>query len=201
MMKFKYFKNPELYVGLRASETICDTCGQSKRCFEAEGFYGIHNLRSICPECLGSGKLMGSGAFTCIGDSENLVEQLTQLNPGLTADEIQAIAKQKTIELENTNPSLVTWQEWPWPCADGDYCKFIGYGSKPFYISLAQGMPVEAFFKASFHEPESWHEDQWTDEVPDKLIKDYEDSSQYGTLFYVFKSLHSDKIITTWDSD
>ena len=200
-MTFKYFDNPELFVGFRDTETICDTCGQSKLCFDAESFYGSEDLTSICPECLSSGKLIDIDSYTCDGDIKNLVGQLKQLNPSLANDEIQEIAEQKTIELEKTTPHLITWQDWSWPCAEGDYCKFIGYGSKPFYKNLAKDISVEEFFKASFYEPEFYNDGLWTDALPDKLIKDYKDSSQYGTLFYVFKSLNSDKIITTWDCD
>lgn len=200
-MTFKYFDNPELFVGLRDTETICDTCRQSKLCFDAEAFYGSDDLTSVCPECLESGKLADKDAFTCEGDIENLIEQLTQLNPSLTDDEIQEIAEQKTFELEKTTPHLITWQDWSWPCADGDYCKFIGYGSKPFYTNLAKDIPVEEFFKNSFYKPEFYNDDLWTDALPVKLIKDYKDSSQYGTLFYVFQSLNSDKIITISDGD
>ena len=124
---------------------------------------------------------------------------MKQLNPLSTDIDLQEIAKQKTSELEKTTPKLITWQDWSWPCSDGDYCKFIGYGSKPFYKDLAKGNPVEEFFKTSFYDSEFYDDDLWKDALSDKLIKDYNDSSQYGTLFYVFKSLNSDKIITTWD--
>ena len=200
-MTFKYFDKPEFFIGLRDTETICDICEQSKFCFDAEGFYGSDDLTSICPECLASGKLIDINSFTCNGDVKNLVDQLKQLNPNLTENEIQEIAKQKTIELEKTTPHLITWQEWSWPCSGGDYCKFIGYGSKPFYKDLAKDIPVEDFFKNSFYKAEFYNDDLWTEAVPDKLVKDYKDSSQYGTLFYVFKSLNSDKILTTWDCD
>jgi len=200
-MSFKYFDSPELFVGFRDTETVCDTCGQSKLCFDAEGFYGSDDLTSVCPECLASGKLIDKDTFTCEGDFKNLVGQLKQLNLNLTDEEIHEIAKQKTIELEKTTPHLITWQDWSWPCAEGDYCKFIGYGSKPFYKKLAKDISVEDFFKDSFYEPDFYSEDLWTDTLPDKIIKDYKDSSQYGTLFYVFKSLNSDKILTIWDCD
>lgn len=167
-MTFKYFDNPELYVGLCDTETICDTCGQTKLCFDAEAFYGSADLTFICPNCSESGKLINIDAFTCEGDIINLIEQLKQLNPSFTDDEIQKIANQKTIELEKTTPHLMTWQDWNWPAVDGDYCKFIGYGSKPFYSNLAKDIPVEEFFKASFYEPEFYNESLWTDELPDK---------------------------------
>ena len=200
-MTFKYFDSSELFVELRDTKTICDTCGQSKFCFDAEVFYGSDDLTSVCPECLAIGKLIDINSFTCDGDNKKLVIQLKQLNPSLTHNEIEEIAKQKTTELEKTTPQLITWQDWSWPCSDGDYCKFIGYGSKPFYTDLANDNSVEEFFKDTFYEPEFYNDDLWTDAVPDELINDYNDSSQYGTLFYVFKSLNSDKIITTWDCD
>ena len=200
-MIFKYFDKPELFVGFRDTETNCDICTQKKFCFDAEGFYGRDELFSICPECLINGKLIDINSFTCEGDFLNLVQQLKHLNPSFTDTEIQEIAKQKTIELEKTTPQLITWQNWCWPCSEGDYCKFIGYGSKPFYQELAKDIPVKDFFKDSFYEGEIYFDDLWTDVVPDVLVKDYEDSDQYGTLFYVFKSLNSDKIITRWDCD
>lgn len=200
-MTFKYFDKPELFVGLRETKTICDTCGQEKVCFDAEAFYGTDDLTSICPDCLASGQLIHKNAFTCDGDIEELKQQIKRLNPDLTNDEIQNIADQKTIELVTTTPHLVTWQDWQWPCADGDYCRFIGYGSKPFYKELAKQIPVEEFFKDSFYDIESYIDYLWKDVVPDKEIKNYNDSNMYGALFYVFKSLNSDKIITIWDSN
>ncbi|EDM37870.1 hypothetical protein PBAL39_15634 [Pedobacter sp. BAL39] len=200
-MKFKYFESPELYVGCRETEVTCDICRQRKICFNGESFFGTQKLRSICPECLGSGKLNDLDSFTCDGDLKNLKGQLRELHPNLTDEEIHQIAGQKSFELEKTTPHLITWQDWSWPCADGDYCKFIGYGSKPLYKSLAKDITVEEFFKNSFYEPESYYDGLWTDAVPEQSIQHYEESNQYSTLFYVFKSLHSDSIITIWDCD
>ena len=198
-MTFKYFDKPEIFVGLRELETICDTCGQNKLCYDAESFYGSDDLTSICPDCLASGLLVERDAFTCSGDIQNLKKQLKLQNPDLADNRIQEIANDKTIELEKTTPHLVTWQDWSWPCVDGDYCKFIGYGSKPLYKELAKGEPVEEFFRNSFYDTGLYNEDLWAGSVPDKSIKNYNDSNQHGTLFYVFKSLNSDKIITIWD--
>lgn len=200
-MKFKYFEYPELFVGFRDTEVTCDICRQRKMCFNAESFYGTLKLSSICAECLGSGKLNELDSFTCDGDIQKLMGQLRKLNPSFTDEEIKQSAKQKSFELEKTTPHLITWQDWSWPSAEGDYCKFIGYGSKPFYNHLAKNLSVIEFFKNSFYDPESYHDELWTDAVPDISIKHYDDSNQYSTLFYVFKSLHSDRIITIWDCD
>lgn len=139
--------------------------------------------------------------FTCCGDVEELKRQLKVLNPTLSELEIEHIGQQKTTELEKTTPKLITWQDWNWPCADGDYCKFIGFGSKPFYKNLATNLPTEDFFKNSFYDNDSDIDYLWKEALPDKEIKNYEDSNNYGTLFYVFKSLNSDKILTIWDCD
>ena len=198
-MKFKYFEKPEIFVGFRETETTCDICRQTKLCFDAELFYGSHDLTSICPDCLSSGLLVNKDAFTCSGDIQNLKKQLKHQNANFTDNQIQEIANTKTVELEKTTPHLITWQDWSWPCADGDYCRFIGYGSKPLYREFAKDKPVEEFFKATFYDTTLYNDELWTESVPDKAIKNYSDSNEHGTLFYVFKSLNSDKIITVWD--
>ena len=197
-MIFKHFDHPEFFTGLKEPETNCDICRQNKLCFDAELFYGADNLASVCPECLASGQLKKKDVFTCIGDKVQLSKQIRRLNPALGESEIENIVKQKTIELEKTTPRLLTWQDWNWPCAEGDYCKFIGYGSKPFYKELAKEIPTQDFFRSSFYELDSYNDDLWSI-LPESKIKTYHDSNQYSTLFYVFKSLNSDKIVTIWD--
>lgn len=201
-MTFKYFDRPEIFTGLRDDVTTCDTCGEEKHCFDAELFVGGEDITSICPDCLASGQLRDRDIFTCDGDISELKRQLKILNPTLTELQIDETAKQKTTELEKTTPHLVTWQDWQWPCADGDYCKFIGYGSRPFYNSLATTTTGEDLFKNSFYynlKDDSDIDYLWQDVLPEKEVKDYNDSNKLATLFYVFKSLHSDTIITIWE--
>ena len=200
-MTFKYYDKPEVFTGFRDKETTCNICEQERICFEAEGFQGTEDLESVCPDCLSSGRLNDKDVFTCQGDFEELKRQLKVLNPTLAELEIENIAQQKTTELEKTTPHLITWQDWMWPCADGDYCKFIGFGSKPLYKSLATNLDTEDFFKNTFYENDSYIDYLWKEALPNKEIKNYEDSNKYGTLFYVFKSLNSDKILTIWDCD
>lgn len=200
-MTFKYFDRPELFAVLRDTETTCDTCGQERICFDAEAFYGTDDLNSVCLDCLSSGELKGKDVFTCNGDIEKLKRQLKALNPTFDDLEIESIAQQKTTELEKITPYLITWQDWLWPCVDGDYCKFIGFGSKPFYKKLSPNLQTEDFFKNSFYDNKSDTDYLWREALPDKEIKNYKDSNKYGTLFYVFKSINSDKILTIWDCD
>jgi uncharacterized protein CbrC (UPF0167 family) len=151
--------------------------------------------------CLSNGLLNDKDVFTCEGDIEELKRQLKVLNPTLDYLEIESVAQQKTKELEKTTPHLITWQDWSWPCADGDYCKFVGFGSKPLYRNLAADLQTEDFFKNSFYDKDSDTEYLWKEALPDKEIRNYEDSNKYGTLFYIFKSLNSNKILTVWDCD
>lgn len=199
MIEFKYFDKPEIFIGLKENPTICDTCQELKLCFDAEAFYGTDTLIAIYSECLANGKLLDKDVFTCKGDIEELKEQLVRLKPRLTTQEIEKIAIQKTIELEKMTPYLITWQDWAWPCADGDYCKFIGYGSKPLYQKLAKGIPPEDFFRNSFYNSDTYIDYLWEEVVPQKLINSFEESNHYSSIFYVFKSLNSDEIITVWD--
>lgn len=201
-MTFKHFDRPEIFTGLREIETTCDTCQQEKLCFDAEAFLGGDEITSICPDCLASGQLHERDIFTCDGDIAELKRQLKNLNSSLTDLQIDDIANQKTIVLEKTTPPLVTWQDWGWPCTDGDYCQFIGYGSRPFYNSLATTLTGEEIFKNSFYynlKNDSDIDYLWHDVLPEKEVKDYNESSRMATLFYVFKSLNSDTIITIWD--
>lgn len=87
------------------------------------------------------------------------------------------------------------------PCEDADYCRFTGYSSKPFYKELAKQIPVEDFFSRFVLRYRIIHGLLWIDVVPNNDIKNYNDSNMYGALFYVFKSLNSNKISTIWDSN
>ena len=201
-MIFKYFDSPEILTGLLNNKTRCNSCEKEEFCFDAELFYGEEKITSICPECLASGVLVDRDIYTCDGDIKELKRQLKKINPTLTEIEVEELARQKTQVLEKTTPYLVAWQEWNWPCADGDYCKFIGYGSRPFYEVLATKISSKRLFSNSFYynlKAKSDIDYLWTEVLSEKEIKDYNESNEYGMLFYVFRSLNSDKIITIWD--
>jgi len=202
-MNFKYFDKPQLFTSFTDKETECGICGKKTKCLDATLFYGTAELAAICPQCLSEGKLYELDIYTCEGDIEELENQLKKIKPGSNTAEIEKLAKEKTTELEKTTPHLITWQDWPWPCADGDYCRFIGFGSKKFYSQIANRNEAKELFKQSLYHTirdisdvgELW------DEMNQEEIKNHDDSANYSTLFYVFKSLHSDKIVTVWDTD
>jgi hypothetical protein len=202
-MTFKYFDRPEIITGLRENVTTCDLCDEDKLCFDAELFYGSEEISSICPECLANGELNDLDIFTCEGDIKELERQLKELNPSFSDAQVDELSEQKTTELEKTTPKVISWQDWSWPCSDGDYCKFIGYGSRPFYNRLSPSSNGRELFENSFYYRIKDASDGtlWDSLLAEDEINNYEESSEYGTLFYVFKSLNSDKVVTIWDCD
>ena len=203
VMKFTYFDHPEKYSPLSEEEETCDFCGQEKFCFDASFFYSVEDNDFICPQCLAGGKLIGREIFTCDGDIDELKRQLSVLHPEWSAEMIDADAERKTTALEKTTPHLITWQDWSWPAADGDYCRFIGYGSKEKFAALAPGTNGEELFKNSLYYTveEDVDDELWEDLLPEEDIADYNESADIPVLFYVFRSLHSDRIVTVWDNN
>ena len=204
MIPFKYFAEPERLTELFEDETTCDLCKETKECFPAEAQDGEGSIEAICPECLASGKLMERDITTVEGDYEELIKQLTHLHPDLSKEEIEKLADEKTNELEKTTPPLVTYEDWVWPCIEGDYCRFIGYGSQAFYDVYANGEGGKELFIDSLYNKGLSNSEAaylWDDVLSEEEIVDYEDSTADEMVFYVFKSLHSDTLITVIDSE
>ena len=167
------------------------------------GFMGWILIDWICLDCLANGELRKLDIFTCEGDVEALHEQLTALHPTASAEQIEAWAQEKTEELERTTPHLVTYQDWPWPAADGDYCQFVAYGSKAFFNGRAadgDGKILFLDFLQNADEVEDV-EELWAEDLPDKAINTYSETGSYPALFYVFQSLHSSRLLTVWDME
>lgn len=201
-MNFTYFENPEIYTGLSEHITTCHFCEEEKACFDAEAFYGEDKINSICPECLAAGRLLDVDSFTCNGDIDGLRGQLKEMHPDMSTAEIEKIALQKTSLLEKTTPPLITWQDWEWPCIDGDYSRFIGYGSQPLYERLTTTVSAKELFKDSFCaevEDDVDVDDLWESVLPGQEIRDFQASSEMDTIFIVFKSLTTDTIVTIMD--
>ncbi len=202
-MKFKYFENTQKFASWLEQPTTCEFCEQEKRCLDASAFFGEAEIDAICPACLANGSLREKDIFTCEGDVEELQRQLKALHPNLPPEELLQMAEDKTDELERTTPNIITWQDWFWPCAGGDYCVFIGYGSKTFYHQLASDGDGESLFKSSIYyalKDTSDMEELWNDSLPEDAIDSYEASAEWDTLFYVFRSQDCGQIVTLWDA-
>ncbi len=201
-MLFKYFEHPERFAAWLAPPTTCDICGAEKRCFDAADFDGEESITAICEDCLSGGKLRERDIFTCEGDISELQEQLHKLKPDKSPAAVIRRAGELTDDLERTTPKIVSKQQWYWPCAGGDYCIFIGYGSKALYHQLAPDSDGEEFFKNSMYhtvEDLSDVDELWEDSLPDAAIDSLETTVGMKTLFYVFRSQNGERIFTVWD--
>ena len=201
-MKFKYFEDFERLTTLTEDEVECEICTEEVICFDSS-FLGTEEIDHICPKCLFEKKLYDRNIFTNQGSSEELLSQIKETFHDLNEEEQINLAKSRDQELEQATPQLITWQDFNWPCLDGDYAKFIGYGSKPLFSTLAPNGDGRSLFKQSLHADlqEYYTEEQWLNMVPDEAIKNYSESNEFGTLFYIFKSLTSNKLVIWWDSN
>ena len=204
VINFKYFESPGNFGHFLDEETACEICGHHTKCFDGSAFIGENDIDAICQDCLANGKVLEYDVVTCQGDTTELRTQLQVLHRGASAGEIDDMVKEKTTGLETTTPPLITWQDWEWPCADGDYCLFIGYGSKQLYNELSgnkQGFDLFADSIYYSQEDDTDTEALWDESMSSKRINNNADAEKLSVLFYVFKSLHSNKIVTIWDMD
>jgi uncharacterized protein CbrC (UPF0167 family) len=200
-MDFKYFDDYVNLTSLTKDKIECQICKTITICFDSAS-YGSEKMEHVCPNCIFDKKLYDKDISLNEGDISWLVLQLKEINKDLNENQIQENANKKTIELEKGTPHLLTWQDFEWPCLDGDYAKFIGFGSKPLFNSLALDAKGKKLFKKSIH-PElmdDFEEDFW-DEMPNKLITNLKETNGLGILTYVFKSLTSEKIIVWIDQE
>ncbi len=201
-MLFPYFVHYEQFAAFLEGETTCDCCRQTKHCLDAASFYGEETIKAICPDCLAGGELKGRDIYTCEGDITELIRQIQVLHPGWPVTQVEKLAAEKTEELEKTTPPIISWQDWPWPCADGDYCTFIGYGSKALYNRLAKDQDGAWLFQLSLYhlvKEDADADKLWEESMPDREIRDHAASQEHGTIFYVFESRPTSQIVTVWD--
>ena len=203
-MAYKYFKHPNRLAAFHDEAIACQICEEKKTCLDASSFYGEDELEAVCEDCVKAGRLKEIGACTNDADAEMLVKQLEELHPDWTKDQLYQDAKAKTDELELRTPPVLSWQEWKYPVADGDYCQFIGFASKQDYIKLAFAADVDdekEFFASTLYD--TFAEDTNVDGVwkslADRRIKTVAQSNDYFLLVYLFKSVHSETYVSVWD--
>ena len=201
-MEFKYFKYPDKYSVIIDEDVECDICGKTQRCFDAESYLGEEEITAICPDCLRAGRLRGRSVFTNEGDVDELRHQLTILNPHITSQELEERIETKKFELEQATPHILTWQDWAWPCADGDFCQFLRYGSKEDFNRFAQDGNGKHVFATTLYKDlkELSDIDEIWEALPESPIQSLDDTN-YSILCYIFKSLSGHEIITIWDCD
>ncbi len=191
-MKFKYILDYNKLVGTATKEQ-CRTCNTNTLCLNEVCFRCYQEQESLkkCPEEF-------RDLYT-IARPEEIRKQLKDIHPDWSDHKIDEIARIRDNEIEHGTPVINGYQNFQWPCIDGDYVEFIAYGCKPFYNTLSKN-GKEAFEKSIHDEmKDDLYDEYWEERVPDEIINSVGETN-YATLFFVFKSLHSDKIVTYMDS-
>ncbi len=201
-MQFKYFQQPERFAQWLAAPAKCTFCEAEKTCLDGTAFLGTDRFNAICPECLLSAKLLAQDSYTCEGDIEALKHQLQLRKPEKSTKAVSNKAGEITDLLERTTPPIFKHQNWYWPCAGGDYCSFLGYGSKGLFEFLAPDGDGEGLFKNSLYhtvEDLSDVDELWEEAMPDEPIATLVAAKAMDTLFYVFRPQQGQRVITVWD--
>ncbi len=191
-MKFKYISDYNKLIGL-STQGECRICNHNTSCFNEVCYRCYQEQESLknCPEEF-------RDLYT-VARPDEIRKQLKLINPDWNDEKIDQIARKRDHEIEHGTPLINGYQSFQWPCIDGDYAEFIAYGCKPFYNTISKD--GKKAFETSVHEEvkDCLYEEYWEERVPDEVIHSSNDTN-YATLFFVFKSLHSDKIVTYIDS-
>ena len=199
---YKYFIQPDRFAIFLPAPTRCDFCETEKRCFDGATFQGSEPIAAICEDCLATGKLRNRDTFVCEGDIVELQRQLQALKPEKREKTVSKYAGEITDDLERTTPPIFTHQSWYWPCSGGDYCGFLGYGSKSLYNLLAtDGNGEDFFLETLYYTVEDLSDvDELWEIMPEAAITNVNDVKFLDTLFYVFKSQSGRQVVTVWDT-
>lgn len=149
--------------------------------------------------CLAEGRLAAHDLSTNEGNIEELQLQLQQLRPDLSLEQIDGIAQQRTEELEQRTPVLLTWQDWFWPVHCGDYCQFIKEAGKPDLIALARDGDGKSFFHDHLADLAFTDVDAVWNSI--RLDSPTTYTEAYTVGVYLFQCLECNQYIIVWDCD
>lgn len=196
---FRYFARPHAFSHYQDEPRQCDICGRERTGY-AGPFYCTGDLEFVCEECLATGKLSDYDASTNDGDIGALQEQLEALYPEMGDEERQALARDRTDELEQRTPNMLTWQDWFWPAHCGDYCRFIKEVGVPDLVALAPDADGIAFFAA--HCPDV-HDIGHAREVFSGIRSDAPENGTvaYSVGVYLFQCLACGEYVICWECD
>lgn len=198
MTTFRYFALPRQFSTYTEEPQQCQLCGRARAGYEGP-YHGIEHIDFVCEECLAAGRLADKEQTTNEGDLEGLQEQLKQRHLELGDGEIAKLVQQRTEELEQRTPNLLTWQDWFWPAHCGDYCRFIKDAGKPDLIALAPDGDGKAFFRDHAIDVDVSDMDAvWKAIRPDSPI---EHTESYSVGVYLFQCLECNQYVIMWDCD
>jgi uncharacterized protein CbrC (UPF0167 family) len=118
-------------------------------------------------------------------------------HPDQEPEQIDNWVRERTAELEQRTPTLVTWQDFFWPAHCGDYCCFLKEVGKPDLSRIAPDGDGQAFFVAHLLDADNTDVNSvWLgvrEDSPD------DNSVPYDIGVYLFCCLHCGQSVIMWD--
>jgi uncharacterized protein CbrC (UPF0167 family) len=203
-INYRYFRLPHQFSNFLIEPHRCDICGLVRGAYdmtlngESEAKDGI---RYICDECLSGGKLVERKAWANEASGKLLRDALAGLHTDRSSNEIEALARERTVEVEQRTPAPMTWQDFFWPAHCGDYCRYEREVGKPNLLALAGDRDVISFIEECLQEDDRANTDTqylWESLRPDSP-KGIEPAYDIGV--YLFQCLTCDRYLLLWDAN
>jgi uncharacterized protein CbrC (UPF0167 family) len=197
--RFRYFEHPHQFSTYQDEPQQCEVCGREQPGYTGP-FYGLQDVEFVCEECLATGRLQEHDITTNEGNATALREHLRALHPDLSDEEMKQLAQERTVELEQRTPHVVTWQDFFWPALCGDYRRFIQEVGKPDLIRLSPDGNGMTFFAAHTRDIADLDHAR---EVWDGIRADSPADGRvaYSVGVYLFRCLTCEEPILLWDCD
>jgi uncharacterized protein len=201
---YRYFRLPHQFSNFLSEPRRCDLCGLILRVYdmalsgESDATDGI---QYVCDECLSSGKLVERGAWGNAAKMKILRDNFADRYPDLSADEVEALARVRTVEVEQRTPAPMTWQNFFWPIHCGDYCRYVREAGKPDLLALAGDHDAVTFVADCLYDRD--HAEANARTIWDNIRPDSPKSitPAYDIGVYLFQCLTCDRYLLLWDAN
>ncbi len=205
---FCYFADPHNFSTYTNDLHQCDICHQERPAYEWPFYGNADQLKFVCEQCIAGGRLAEFDATTNSAEPGGLAEVVRIVHPEWTPDEQQQYVAERTKELEERTPHIVTWQDSDWPIHCDDYMRYLkGAGRLDCEKPSVTG-DAEAFFKQHLADQNRLGD-------TDAAIQEYVNNlwgvmrvdcpqngeNTWGTEFYLYQCTRCGEYSITWDCD
>ena len=193
---FRYLVDSEARVTGRLDPQRCVVCAEARPGFDLVvdvGPDGEWERHYVCEPCLRAGRLAERGLRVNMGESDLLTAQLATVHPELPPAEREALAQERTREVECCTPRPRLFQPFRWPAHCGDYYGYVKQVSHDDLIRLAPDGDGLAFLDQHVR--------------PEDLIDSAEElwEGEFGpegfVNVYLWRCLHCGEYLITCDFD
>jgi uncharacterized protein CbrC (UPF0167 family) len=193
---FRYLLDPETEVSGRPGSQPCVACDEMRPGFDLVVIHddGWHR-HYVCEPCLRAGRLAERGLRMNEAEREVLATQHAAVKPELPPAEQEALARERTREVEHTTPRPRIWQPFLWPAHCGDYHGYVKQVGKADLILLAPDGDGKAFFERHVRR-EEWTDGEWVAAIWEEGF-----APQGFVNAYLWRCLHCGEHLITWDHE